>query len=56
LAVDELSEHVFVPEKPIVSCQLIALPMLQLLLLLVAVVAPLYGARHVGVLAVIERV
>jgi len=55
LAVDELSEHVFVPEKPIVSCQLIALPMLQLLLL-VAVVAPLYGARHVGVLAVIERV
>jgi len=54
LAVDELSEHVFVPEEPIVSCQLIALPML--LLLLVAVVAPLYGARHVGVLAVIERV
>jgi len=52
LAVDELSEHVFVPEEPIVSCQLIALPML----LLVAVVAPLYGARHVGVLAVIERV
>jgi len=53
LAVDELSEHVFVPEEPIVSCQVIALPML---LLLVAVVAPLYGARHVGVLAVIERV
>jgi len=51
LAVDELSEHVFVPEEPIVSCQLIALPMLLLL-----VVAPLYGARHVGVLAVIERV
>jgi len=55
LAVDELSKHVFVPEEPIVSCQLIALPML-LLLLVVAVVAPLYGARHVGVLAIIERV